>query len=228
MYTALALSGGKDSLACFFLMQDKLDCAIYVDTGFSYPETREIVAMVGEHIPTYTIHAPRAAQNEACGIPADVVPIDWTTFGQSVTWKKPVAIQSYLQCCFSNIAEPLWAAARDRKVTHLVTGQRQDDTHRATTKEGDGVQDIIRVNPIEGWSADRVLSYLGTHMTLPDHFSIKHSSLDCYDCPAYAAETRDRVAWTEAHYPAFAAAHRVRELAVADSIHSALSGGSRS
>lgn len=227
MKTALALSGGKDSLACFFLMKDELDCAIYVDTGFSYPETRALVAMVAQSLPVYTVYSARAAQNDEYGIPSDVVPVNWTHFGQAVTTKKPAMIQPYLQCCFSNMAEPLFAKAKELQITHLVTGQRQEDTHRSTARHGETVEGLVRMNPLEAWSKEQVLSYLASHMTLPAHFRLTHSSLDCYDCPAYAAETQDRVAWTELHHPEFAAAHRVREQAVADSIHAALSGGGR-
>ena len=86
---ALAFSGGKDSMACLHFLQD-LDCAIHVDTGFSYPETRRLVEYASSILPMHIVISNRHAQNEREGIPADVVPIDWTNLGQQITGPKLV------------------------------------------------------------------------------------------------------------------------------------------
>ncbi len=211
---ALAFSGGKDSLACFYLMRGQLECAIYVDTGFAYPETRKIVEMVAKLIPMHIVKSDRKGQNEREGLPADVVPINWTKVGHLVTSPKPTAIQSYLQCCWENISAPLLQAAHTIGVTHLVIGQRNNETHKSISRSGAVVDGIVRVQPIEEWTGQQVMDYLATKMEVPAHFSLKHSSLDCYDCTAFEHESYDRVRWTAERYPAFYAEYAGRRAAI--------------
>jgi phosphoadenosine phosphosulfate reductase len=222
MMTALAFSGGKDSMACLHLMRDTLDCAIYVDTGFAYPETQSLVAYAETMVHVHTVQADRAAQNAQYGLPADVVPINWTAMGQQMTSRKPVMVQSYLQCCWENIAVPLTEKAKALGVTHLVSGQRMEEGHKSTSRHGDVVDGLVRLYPIHDWTTAQVLAYLATQMTVPDHYCIAHSSLDCYDCTAFAKDSQDRVAWTKARYPAFYAAYAARNNAVLHAIQEAL------
>ncbi len=222
---ALAFSGGKDSMACLHLMKDQLDCAIYVDTGYSYPETRQMVEYAKTFLPVHVIGTDRKGQNAHWGIPADVVPVNWTLPGQHVTTTKPVMVQSYMQCCWENISGPLLNAAIRLGVTELVTGQRNDEGHKALIRNGDVHDGITRVHPIEDWSTAKVLDYLDQVMPLvPPHYVLNHSSLDCYDCPAFAHETTDRVAWTAQHYPAFHVEHQARSQAIHQALQEATHG----
>jgi 3'-phosphoadenosine 5'-phosphosulfate sulfotransferase (PAPS reductase)/FAD synthetase len=198
---ALAFSGGKDSMACLHLMRDSLDCAIYVNTGYAYPETLALVDYAETIIPVHVVNSDRRGQNDREGIPADVVPIDWTNLGQQITGRKAVTVQSYLGCCYENVSAPLIAKARELGVTELVYGQRSQENHKSPARNGDIVQGIIRLHPIEDWTADEVFDYLLTKMDVPLHFTIEHSSLDCYDCTAYQRHSADRVDWTKHVHP---------------------------
>jgi phosphoadenosine phosphosulfate reductase len=86
------------------------------------------------------------------------------------------------------------------------------------------VDGIVRLHPIEDWSDQDVLDYLTTKMDVPPHYTIKHSSLDCYDCPAYTSESKDRLQWTKAHYPEFYTAYAVRLAAIDGALLEALNG----
>jgi 3'-phosphoadenosine 5'-phosphosulfate sulfotransferase (PAPS reductase)/FAD synthetase len=219
---ALAFSGGKDSLACLFLLRDELDCAIYVDTGFAYPETRELVQFAAALVPMFTVQSDRRTQNDRVGLPADVVPIDWTVPGQAMTSTKPVLVQSYLQCCYENIARPLLDKAHALGVTHLVYGQRASESHRGTAHHGQVVEGITRLHPIDDWTTQHVLDYLALHMPIPEHFSLTHSSLDCYDCTAFKQESQDRLLWTQHAHPDFYEAYELRAQQLGQSIYEAL------
>lgn len=197
----LAFSGGKDSMACLHLLKDSLDCAIYVDTGKSYPETAAMVRYASQLVLVITVYTNRAEQNEREGIPADVVPVDWTRIGQMVTGRKPVMIQNYLSCCWENISFPLIAKAKDIGATEIVYGQRNNESHKSTSRNGDTVEGMIRLHPIEDWTSDQVMAYLSTKMAIPEHYKIKHSSLDCYDCTAFKKDSLDRVEFTRGKYP---------------------------
>jgi 3'-phosphoadenosine 5'-phosphosulfate sulfotransferase (PAPS reductase)/FAD synthetase len=219
---ALALSGGKDSLCCLFLMRDQLDCAVYVDTGYAYPETRDLVNFASTLLPVHVVQSDRKGQNKQAGIPSDVVPVDWTEIGQKITGSKPVKIQSYLQCCWENVSAPLLAKAKALGVTHLVYGQRNDERHKSVARHGTVVEGITRVHPIEDWTAQQVLDYLATQMDVPAHFTLNHSSLDCYDCPSYERDSQDRLAWTKERYPGAYAAYAVRRSQLDEALQEAL------
>jgi phosphoadenosine phosphosulfate reductase len=207
---ALAFSGGKDSMVCLHLLRGEFDCAIYVDTGFAYPETLALVEYAAAMVPMHVVKSDRAAQNDRHGIPSDVVPVDWTTAGQDATCRKSCAVQSYLECCYQNIARPLFMKAQALGVTELVYGQRNDEGHRGCAKDGDVVLGIVRRQPIEDWTEADVMAYLASKMDVPEHYKIKHSSLDCYDCTAFRRDSADRIAYTRAKHPVFYAQYAKR------------------
>jgi 3'-phosphoadenosine 5'-phosphosulfate sulfotransferase (PAPS reductase)/FAD synthetase len=199
--TALAYSGGKDSTACLHLMRDKLDCAIFVNTGFAFPETLAMVEYASQLVPMHIVHVDRKGQNEREGIPADVVPVDWTPLGHLVTGPKPARIQSYLACHFANITRGIWAKAIELGITHLVNGQRNSEHHKSIARNGLDIFGIERVQPLDDWSEEDVYTYLGSVMDVPPHFALNHSSLDCYDCTGFRARTLDRIAWAKVKHP---------------------------
>ena len=211
-------------MACLHLLKATLDCAIYVDTGKSYPETQEMVRYAAGIIPVITVRTDQESQNRREGLPADVVPIDWTRLGQMVTKPKPVMIQSYLSCCFENIAYPLLAKAKEIGATEIVYGQRNDDGHRATSRNGDVIEGITRLHPIEHWTRSQVLEYLASIMEIPDHYRIKHSSLDCYDCTAYRHDSEDRISFTRRRHPDFYRSYRQRIDGVNQALTDSLNG----
>lgn len=222
MKMALAFSGGKDSLACFYLKRAELDCAIYVDTGYAYPETKRMVELVSNLIPMHIVKSDRKGQHAREGWPADVVPINWTKLGHMVTGPKPVMLQSYLGCCWENISLPLFQAAHQLGITHLVTGQRNEEAVKASARHNETVAGLVRLHPIEYWTTQQVFDYLATKMTIPEHFYIKHSSLDCYDCTGYEHDSRDRVQWTAQKYPEFYGAYAERKAAINEALKESL------
>lgn len=146
------------------------------------------------------IQQDRNAQNEACGLPSDVVPIDWTLIGQLATGKKDTMVQSYLDCCFENIAAPLHKAIAEHQITHLIAGQRNEEHHKATIRNGDTLFGVTRIHPIEHWTREGVLDYLKQEMgDVPEHLYLNHSSMDCYDCTAYDKVASDRHEFTKRH-----------------------------
>lgn len=218
---AIAFSGGKDSMACLHLMRGELNCAIFVDAGYSFPETLAMVDYAETIIPVHRVKVDRKAYTREWGIASDIVPIDWTHAGHHMTTPKNVMVQSYLQCCFDNIAMPLVNKAKEIGVTHLVYGQRNEEGHKATSRDGDLVAGMVRLHPIEDWSSQDVLSYLFTKMAIPTHYAIEHSSLDCYDCAAYRSESRDKIAYMKQRHPEKFSAYEANRNAINDAIRDA-------
>jgi phosphoadenosine phosphosulfate reductase len=199
----LAFSGGKDSLACWYLYSSQNPIVLWVNTGKTYPETYDIVDEVRRNCANFVeVRTDQQAQNDREGLPSDIVPINHTRFGMECTGTKPVAVQSYLGCCVENIARPLINAAKAHGITQLIRGQRNSESHKSPAKNGDVVEGITFLHPIETWTDDQVFALIRAHRSeLPEHFSIKHSSLDCYDCTAYVEHSQDRVDWMKGKYP---------------------------
>jgi 3'-phosphoadenosine 5'-phosphosulfate sulfotransferase (PAPS reductase)/FAD synthetase len=221
----LAFSGGKDAMACLHLLRDTLDCAIHVDTGKSYPEAREMVAYAAKLVPMHIVQTDQQAQNEREGLPADVVPVDWTRLGQLTTTPKPVMVQSYLACHIENIIAPLFQKAYELKADEIVFGQRNDDPRKSTARNGDVIDGMTRLHPIEDWTRQQVLDYLATKMAVPAHFHMEHSSLECYDCTAYSGQTEDLIRFTRSRYPDFYLAYIRRKTALNQALVDALNEG---
>ena len=208
----LAFSGGKDSLACWYLSKAEKPIVFWVNTGKAYPETLEIVEEVRREASEFVeVNSDQQSQNDLWGIPSDLVPINNTTLGMVFTGQKPVKVQSYLGCCYENISGPLAQAVKEKRITKLIRGQRLQESHKATSRNGDIVLGVEYLHPIETWTSEDVLNYLLERRgSLPDHYHIAHSSLDCYDCTAFVQESKDRVEWTRNKHPAFYSAYAKR------------------
>lgn len=210
-------------MACLFLLKNELDSAIYVDTGYTYPETHRMIELAETLVPVHWVKVDRDANLRAHGLPADVVPVEWTVTGQAMTRPRPYYIQASLQCCFDNLSRHLLRKAEELRATHLVYGQRNEESHKATSRHGHVMENgIERLHPIEGWSREEVYRFLKQHMEIPPHFSLTRSSLDCYDCPAYRSVSQDLHAWTQEHYPAYYESYRQKLRAVLQAVQEAL------
>lgn len=225
MKTALAFSGGKDSWACLWLNKAALAdiLVIWVNPGKTYPEMLKTIAVAKMLCPNFVeVKVDRAGQNEYHGLPSDVVPVNWTRLGQLHTGAKPVTVQPYINCCYENIGLPLHSYCKRVGVTHLIRGQRNDEAHKSTARNGDIVEGITYLQPIENWTAQQTLDFVAEHMPLPDHFQFKHTSMDCYDCTAYRSESKDRIEYMRRSHPALYAEYRTRADALASSLAEAM------
>lgn len=196
---------------------------LWANTGKNYPEALEMVEKARAMCPNWIeVKVDRDAQNAREGIPSDIVPIDWTPVGQSLSSPKPVTVQPYLNCCAENIGFPLIAKAKELGITHLIKGQRNDEGHKSPSRDGMQEDGITYVQPLDGWTADEVMEYLKTKMEIPPHFAFKHTSLDCYDCTAYHKESKDRVEWMRHTHPDLYTEYNARATALYGAIVEAM------
>lgn len=215
---ALWFSGGKDSMACLLLNEHRLDDihVLWANTGRYYPESLAFIEKAKAICPNWhEIQTDRMAQWEVNGLPSDLVPIDWTVFGQQFCALKPIRVQSYLQCCYENISGPLMAKSDALGVEKIIRGDRKDEAHT-------GVRSERFELPIWDWSADEVIEYLESRISIPEHFNLEHSSMDCYDCTAFAAHSKDRIAYMKDRHPEKYAEHRRYLTALCDAINEPL------
>lgn len=212
---ALAFSGGKDSLACWLLARDRDPHVIWVNTGKTYPETRGVVDYVRTRSKNFhEVRTDQARQNAEHGIPTELLAVDCTLFGGQFVRPRGARVQSYLNCCLQNIGMPLHHKAKVLGCDILIRGQRNDEWHRSTARDGTVLDGITYRQPIEDWTSQQVIDFIARHMPVPGHFVLEHSSMDCYDCTAFLEHSIDRAAWSKARHPELHAQHiaRLRDL----------------
>ena len=202
---ALMFSGGKDSIACLHLIKNYLDktTVVWVNTGASFPEIEALMEKTRQQVPHFLeIKTNQPESIKSKGYPVDVVPVNYTVLGQSVTSIKDFKVRSYFECCAENFWLPCDAEVRKLGITGVIRGQRQSEGHRAPIKSG-YVENGIEYNfPIESWSDSEVIDYLKSKdVVIDERLSMSHSSLDCWNCTAYMAESKDRFNYIKKHHP---------------------------
>lgn len=190
---ALAYSGGKDSLACVYLLRNDLDriTVYHVDTGDELPEMREAVAAVEAMVPHFVrVVTDVASWIAANGIPSDLVPHSAHQLGQ-IMGEGRVRLAARYDCCQANRAGALYDRIRADGNTLLISGVRQDDMRVMPAHDGDVVEGIESYYPLEGWSTADVLSYLASvGAALPAFYPELEHGIDCASCSAWWSERR--------------------------------------
>jgi 3'-phosphoadenosine 5'-phosphosulfate sulfotransferase (PAPS reductase)/FAD synthetase len=199
----LAFSGGKDSLACWYLYKNQQPTVFWINTGKAYPETLEIVNEIRAECHNFVeVKTDQQKDLETNGYPSDVVPTSWTKANVEISGDKAFKIQNYLGCCWSNISKPLAEAVQEHRITRLIRGQRNDESYKASSRHGSIVFGVTYLHPIENWTKKQVLDFIAAQRgSLPEHYKIEHSSLDCYDCTGFWKHSADRVAYTKEKHP---------------------------
>jgi phosphoadenosine phosphosulfate reductase len=202
---ALMFSGGKDSLACLHLMEQFLDkvLVVWVNTGANFPEIEALMAETRSKVPNFLeIKTNQPESIKQRGYPVDVLPVNYTVLGQSVTNIKDFKLQGYFDCCSENFWIPCDREMRKLGVTGIIRGQRNSESHRAPIKSGhieDGIEYYL---PIESWTDTEVIDYLRSKdVVIDERLSMNHSSLDCWNCTAYLAESSERFKYIKKNHP---------------------------
>jgi phosphoadenosine phosphosulfate reductase len=198
-------SGGKDSLACLHLVKDYLDkvLVVWVNTGANFPEIIEMMEEVKANVPHFfEIKTNQPESIKSKGYPVDVVPVNYTNLGQSVTSIKDLKLRSYFECCSENIWIPCNEEIYKLGITGIIRGQRNSEAHKAPIKSGHIENGIEYQFPIVSWSDSEVIDYLRSEgVDIDERLSMAHSSLDCWNCTAYMADSTERFKYIKKHHP---------------------------
>jgi len=203
---ALWFSGGKDSLACLYLLEKEWANVIvlWANTGKNFPEVLETVEMVRCLVPNFVeVKTDRDGQNFRNGLPSQLVPVNCTVPGILATGKQSsTLVQPMIQCCFENIAQPLWRWCSENNIKTIYNGQRLEESYKNQLRDGDAYCGFEIKHPIENWSKDDVMNYLSSKMErLPDHLKFEHTSMDCFDCTAFLEHSKDRIDYMRKNHP---------------------------
>jgi phosphoadenosine phosphosulfate reductase len=190
---ALAASGGKDSLACVYLLRDQLDriTVYHVDTGDELPEVRDAVAHVEAMAPHFVrVTTDVAGWIAANGLPSDLVPHTAHQLGQ-VRGEGYIRLAARYDCCRANRAGALIDRIKADGNTMLIAGVRRDDMRVMPAHDGDDMDGIEAFYPIETWNTTDVLAYLErVGAPLPAFYPHLEHGVDCAHCPAWWSEQR--------------------------------------
>ena len=188
---ALQFSGGRDSIACLYLMRPYWDrlTVYWCDTGAAYPETLETVAKVQAMVPNFAIIEGRQpAVVTEFGIPTDILPVSSTPMGVNGSGKGEL-MQDRYSCCLRSIMLPLHQRMLDDSITLIVRGQKNADRLKSIVRSGETHDGIEYLFPIEDWDSRKVMSFLHEHdAPIPRFYEMLNAAPDCMSCSAWWEE----------------------------------------
>ena len=188
---ALQFSGGKDSIACLFLLKPFWDrlTVYWLDTGAAFPETVALVQQVRDMVPNFARIEGRQPQViEAFGIPSDIVPVSGTPIGIEVAGGGQPIQDRYL-CCYRSIMLPMHERMIEDGITLIIRGQKDADRFKATTRSGEVHDGIEYLFPIQDWTSKQVMDYLREQdAPIPRFYEILNTAPDCMPCSAWWEE----------------------------------------
>lgn len=185
----LQLSGGRDSIACLYLMRPWLDrvTVYWCNTGAAYPETLEIIEQLRGLTPHFVeIVGNQPAVIEQFGIPSDIVPATRTPIGIIGSNSGAALIQDRYSCCARAIMLPLHERMLADGVTLLIRGQKNSDHLKAPMRSGGVDGRFEYLFPLEDWSAEQVDTFLKDQGAPRARFyEVMDSTPDCMTCSAW-------------------------------------------
>lgn len=185
---AFHFSGGKDSMACLYLLRDYLPriTVYWVNSGDEFQETIDIVAKCREFIPNFVeINSDSAGWRESFGVPSDLVPTSSSPLGLLMGFGD-MKISDRFSCCFSNLMRPMYDRMKADGVTAIIRGQKLVDMRKVPLKSGESIDGFEFCYPVENWTHEEVFSYLRS-VDAPIH--------PCYEFGEYGANCSTCTAW---------------------------------
>lgn len=192
---ALQLSGGRDSIACLYLLRPWLDriTVYWLNTGAAFPETVALMAQLRAWIPHFVeIEADQPKHIDTFGYPSDIVPTSSTPVGRLVAGvERAPALQDRYMCCINVMMLPMQKQMTADGITLIIRGQKNADKLKAPSRSGMREYGAELLFPVEHWTAREVMEYLQREgAPIPRFYEMLDSAPDCMTCSAY---------WEEGH-----------------------------
>lgn len=188
---ALQLSGGRDSIACLYLMKPYWDrlTVYWLDAGAAYPETVAFMRDIEKEVPRFVrIQGQQPQMIEQWGMPTDILPASATPMGVTGSGGGTL-MQDRYSCCLRSIMLPMHAKMIEDGITLIVRGQKNADRLKSVLRSGDVENGIEYLFPIEDWDTRKVMTYLREQKApIPRFYEMLNSAPDCMTCTAYWEE----------------------------------------
>lgn len=186
---ALQVSGGRDSIACLYLMRPYWDrmTVYWLDTGAAYPETHSTMEQIRAMVPNFArVQGQQPQVIEQFGLPTDILPVSATPMGVS---NGGIPMQDRYSCCLRSIMLPLHQRMIEDGITLIVRGQKNADRLKSIVRSGEIHDGIEYLFPIEDWDTKRVMAYLiEQEAHIPRYYEMLNGAPDCMTCSAYWEE----------------------------------------
>jgi len=200
----LQFSAGKDSAACLWLLEpfwDKLD-VVWMNPGNPYRETLVYMQEIHNAVPNFIcIMGNQPVDIRKHGWPVDIVPMENTAFGQFAQGKEALRLRPFWECCDANMWRPLQEFVLQGNYSAVIRGQKHCDGLKNPMPSGTVVDGIEYCYPIDGWTNEQVLGFLGDERMPQSYKRGLRSSLDCVNCTAYTNENPGRIGDLEKSEP---------------------------
>jgi phosphoadenosine phosphosulfate reductase len=188
---ALQFSGGRDSLACLYLMRPYWDrlTVYWCDTGAAFPETVALMQQIRDMVPNFARIEGRQPQVVAeFGMPSDLVPVGGTNIGRFVGGEAPL-IQDRYSCCIRSMMQPTMERMLADGITLIIRGQKNADRLKSKVRSGEVHDGIEFLFPIEDWDTRKVMRYLSDYgAPIPRFYEMLNGAPDCMTCTAWWEE----------------------------------------
>lgn len=159
---ALNFSGGKDSLACIYLLRDHLHriTVYHNDTGDLLPEVMETVEQTKAMCPNFAhIRGDVLAWQREHGLPSDLVPYSASELGRMVGQERTRIVPRY-DCCYANLMRPLWERVVADGNTLVIRGTKRVDFPTLPVVDREVRDGVEFMYPLQEWSHAEVFEYL--------------------------------------------------------------------
>jgi 3'-phosphoadenosine 5'-phosphosulfate sulfotransferase (PAPS reductase)/FAD synthetase len=207
---ALQFSGGKDSLACLYLLRHQLEnlTVYWVNPGDTCPETVAVVQAIRPWIPRFVeIRSDVLAWRAKHGDPTDLVPASAHVLGVAYGMSD-VPLSNRFDCCYANLMHPMHERMLADGVDAVIRGTKLCDTGKVPAEGFTGHYHVLL--PIKHWTHEEVFAYLdevGAPINpLYEHFK-GLSAPECLSCTAWWDDGKAQ--YLKARHPERAAEYKV-------------------
>ena len=186
---ALHFSGGKDSLACLYLLRPflaKYITVYWLNTGDGCPETLEVIDQVRQWVPNFIeVRTDVKAWRAEFGDPSDMAPASAHTLGVAYGMSDSKLVNRF-DCCWFNLMLPMHARMKRDGVDAVIRGTKLCDTGTVPAEGSTADYDVIL--PIKDWSHGQVFDYLRSagspENTIYENYK-GASAPECLTCTAW-------------------------------------------